>query len=103
VYHYFAAQFSFMTVYVSEARAQIQRLVSVVKMATVHEACTTKEHRSVMHFLCKKGVNAKDIHKKWFTFMVGSVCRVKRFTTGPRNYLNNVRKSQMMKRRYGNG
>jgi hypothetical protein len=34
--------------------------------------------------------------KKCFLFMVGSVCRVKRFTTGSRNSVKDVRKSQMM-------
>jgi hypothetical protein len=34
--------------------------------------------------------------KKCFPFMVGSVCRVKRFATEPRNPLKDVRKSQMM-------
>jgi hypothetical protein len=37
--------------------------------------------------------------KKCFLFTVGSVCRVKRFTTGSRNSLKDVPKSQMMKRR----
>jgi hypothetical protein len=34
--------------------------------------------------------------KKCFLFKVGSVCHVKRFTTGSRNSLKDVRKSQMM-------
>jgi hypothetical protein len=34
--------------------------------------------------------------KKCFLFMVGSVCRVKRFTVGSRNSLKDLRKSQMM-------
>jgi hypothetical protein len=34
--------------------------------------------------------------KKRFLFTVGSVYRVKRFTTRPRNCLNDVRKSQMI-------
>jgi hypothetical protein len=34
--------------------------------------------------------------KKCYLFMVGSVCRVKRFITGSRNYLMDIRKSQMM-------
>jgi hypothetical protein len=34
--------------------------------------------------------------KRYFLFMVGSVCRVKRFTTGSRNSLKDIRKSQMM-------
>jgi hypothetical protein len=34
--------------------------------------------------------------KKCFLFTVGSVCRIKCFTTGSRNSLKNVRKLQMM-------
>jgi hypothetical protein len=34
--------------------------------------------------------------KKCFLFTVGSVCRVKQFTTGMGNSLKDVRKSQMM-------
>jgi hypothetical protein len=34
--------------------------------------------------------------KKYFLFAEGSVCRVKRFTTGSRNSVKEVRKSQMM-------
>jgi hypothetical protein len=33
-------------------------------------------------FLCAKGLSAKDIRKKCFLFIVGSVCQIKRFTTG---------------------
>jgi hypothetical protein len=40
-------------------------------------------------FLCPKDSMRKIFIKKFFLFMVGSVCRVERFTTGPR-------KSQMM-------
>jgi hypothetical protein len=40
----------------------VQRLVSVVNMATVLE-CPTKEQRSVVRFLWAKGLNANDIHK----------------------------------------
>jgi wyosine [tRNA(Phe)-imidazoG37] synthetase (radical SAM superfamily) len=72
-----------MTVLVVEAHAHIQRLVSVVKMATVLEVCTTEEQRSVVRFLLVKGVNAEDIHKnKCFLFTVGRVRCVKCFTTG---------------------
>jgi hypothetical protein len=35
-------------------------------MVTVLEGCTTKEQRSVVHFLWAKGLNAKDIHKEMF-------------------------------------
>jgi hypothetical protein len=34
--------------------------------------------------------------KKCFLFMMGSVCRVKRLTTGPRHTRKDVRKTQMM-------
>jgi hypothetical protein len=45
--------------------AYVQRLVSVVKMVTMLEEFTMKEQRSVMRFLWAKGLNAKDIHKKY--------------------------------------
>jgi hypothetical protein len=44
----------------------IQRLVSVVKMMTVLEECSTEEQRSVVGFLWAKGLKAKDIHKEIF-------------------------------------
>jgi hypothetical protein len=40
----------------------VQKLVSVVKMATVLEN-TTEEQHSVVRFLLAKGLNAKDINK----------------------------------------
>jgi hypothetical protein len=85
-----------MTVYVADARARVQRLVAVAKMATVFDGYTTEERRSVVRFLWAKGLNTKVIHKDIFLFTVGSVCRVKRFTTGSRNSLKDTRKSQMM-------
>jgi hypothetical protein len=38
-----------MKVWIADAHAHVQRLVSVVKMATVLDR-TTEEQRSVMHF-----------------------------------------------------
>jgi hypothetical protein len=58
-------------------------------MTTVLEECTTEEQRSVVRFFWEKGLNAKDIHEEMFT--VGNGCRVKRFTTGWRNSLKDVR------------
>jgi hypothetical protein len=55
-----------MTVYVAEAHALVQRIVSVVKMATVLEECITEEQRSVVRLLWAKGLSAKDIHKEMF-------------------------------------
>jgi hypothetical protein len=59
-----------MRVYVADAHAHVQRLVSVVKIATVLEECTTGEQRSVVRFLWAKGLNAKDIHKEMFPVYV---------------------------------
>jgi hypothetical protein len=50
----------------TDERAHVQRLVSVVKMATVLEEFTTEEQRSIVKFLWAKGLNAKDIHKEIF-------------------------------------
>jgi hypothetical protein len=47
-----------MTVQVADAHAHVQRIVSVVKMATVLEECTTEEPCSVVRFLWAKGLNA---------------------------------------------
>jgi hypothetical protein len=51
---------------VADTHAHVQRLVSVVKMATVFEKCTTEDQPSVLRFLWAKGLNAKDIHKEKF-------------------------------------
>jgi hypothetical protein len=61
-----------MTVEVADSHVHLQRLVSVVKMATVLEECSSEEQRSVLLFLCAKGLNVKDIHKE--IFCVYSVC-----------------------------
>jgi hypothetical protein len=50
-------------------------------MVTLLEAYTTKEQGSVVRFLWAKGLNAKIFIKKCFLFTVGSVCRIKQFTT----------------------
>jgi hypothetical protein len=57
-----------MIVLVADTHVHVQRLVSVVKMATVLEECTTKEQPSVVlfFFLWAKGLRAKDIHKGMF-------------------------------------
>jgi hypothetical protein len=59
-----------------------------MKIATILEECNTEKHRCIVRFLWAKGLNAKDIHKEMFT--AGSVCRVKRFTTGSRNSLKDI-------------
>jgi hypothetical protein len=55
-----------MTVLVADAHVHVQTLVSVVKMATVLEDCTTEDRRSTVRFLWTKGLNKKVIHKEMF-------------------------------------
>jgi hypothetical protein len=58
-------------------------------MATVLEECNTEEQRSVVRFFYGQKDSVRRIFiKKCFLFTVGSVCRVKRFTTGSRNVAN---------------
>jgi hypothetical protein len=72
-------------------------LVTLNKMATVLEECTTEEQRSLVRFLWgKKDAMQRIFLKKYFLCTVGNVCRVKRLTTGSRNFLKDVRKTQMM-------
>jgi hypothetical protein len=48
-------------------------------------------------FVCgQKDSMQRVLIKKYFLFTVGSVCRVKLFTTGSTNFLKDVRKSQMV-------
>jgi hypothetical protein len=74
----------------------VQGLISIVKMATVLEDFTTEEQCSVALLLWAKGLNAKDIHKKKFLFVVGSVCCRKRFTTGSIYFVKDIQELQMM-------
>jgi hypothetical protein len=50
---------------------RIQRLISVVKIATVLEICTAEEQRYVVLFFWAKGLNAKNIHKECFSIYGG--------------------------------
>jgi hypothetical protein len=52
---------------VADAQAHVQRLVSVVKMATVLEGILPKSSVLLcVFFLLAKRLNAKDIHKEMF-------------------------------------
>jgi hypothetical protein len=83
------------TVQLADADAHVQILASVVKMATVLEVCTTEKQRSLVLFFCgQKNSIQRILIKKCFLFTVGSVYRVKRFTTGSRNSLKDVPVSQ---------
>jgi hypothetical protein len=59
---------------VTDAHAHIQRLLSVVKMATVLEVYTTEEHHYVVHILWAKDSMQRIFIKKCSLFTVGSVC-----------------------------
>jgi hypothetical protein len=48
-----------MTAYVADVHARVQRLVSIVKMATVLEDCTTEEQRSVVCFFVGERTQCK--------------------------------------------
>jgi hypothetical protein len=48
-----------MTVEVADVHAHVQRLVSVVKMATVLEKCATEEQRSVVRFFVGERIQYK--------------------------------------------
>jgi hypothetical protein len=67
-------------------------------MATVLEDYPTEEQRSVgRFFFCGQKDSMQRIFvKKCFQITVGSVCRVKRLTTGSRYSLKDVHKSQVM-------
>jgi hypothetical protein len=60
-------------------------LVSVVKMATIFEEYTTEEQHYVV-LSCRQNDSLQRVFiKVCFLFTVGSVCRIKLFTTEPRN------------------
>jgi hypothetical protein len=85
-----------MTRQVADADAHVKRLVSVVKMATMLEGIVPKTSVLLCIFRGQKDSIQRISIMKCFLFMVGSVCRIKRLTTGSRNSLKVGRKSQMM-------
>jgi hypothetical protein len=60
-------------------------------MATVLKECVTEEQRSVVG---TKGHNEKDVHKKYFSFLMGRVSRL---------VANIFLMTKMLKRRCGSG
>jgi hypothetical protein len=65
-------------------------------MATVIEDLLLKSS-FLLCVICGKNDSTQNIFvKKYFLFIVGSICLVKRLTTVSRNSLKDVRKSQMM-------
>jgi hypothetical protein len=59
-----------MTVKVSDAHTHVQRLVSIVKMATVLEECTTKEQSSIVRVCGQKDSVQRITIKNCILFMV---------------------------------
>jgi hypothetical protein len=66
-----------MTVLVADGHAHVQRLISVVEMATVLEGCTTEEQRSIVRFLSAKGLTAKNVHTEMFSVRGGKCLSLK--------------------------
>jgi hypothetical protein len=64
----------------------VQKLVSVVKMATVLEGCTTEDQRSVARICGQKDSTQGIFIKKCFLFIAGSVCHVKQFSLGGKSF-----------------
>jgi hypothetical protein len=71
-----------MTVQLTDAYKYVQRMVSVVKMATMLEECSTKEQRYVVRFCGRKDSMQRIFIMKCSLFVMGRVCLVKRFRTG---------------------
>jgi hypothetical protein len=74
----------------------VQRLVSVAKWRPYLRSFFRRAAFYSTFFCGQKDSIQKTFIKKCFLFTVGSVCRVKRFTTGSRNSLKDVRKSHMI-------
>jgi hypothetical protein len=81
-----------LRVYIAEAHEHVQKLVSVVKMATMLEEHNTKEQNSLVIFLWVKGLNAKDIHKEMFPVHDGS-----------RNFIKEIESSRWCSTKGGSG
>jgi hypothetical protein len=77
-----------------DTHGHVQRLVSVVIMATVLQEYTTAEQCSVVHFSGQmdSGYSYRNVScLRWEVF-----CNIKQFRNGLRNSLKDVHKSQMM-------
>jgi hypothetical protein len=85
-----------MKVWIEDVHAYVYSLVSVVKMETVLEECTIEEQLSIVSFYGRKNSVQRLLIKKCFLYLMGSLCRLKRFTTGSGISLKDVRKSQII-------
>jgi hypothetical protein len=84
-----------MTVLVADAHEHTESLVSVVKMATAPDVYY---RRATFYcaFYGQRDSMQRILINKCFPFAVGSVRRVKSFTSELRNSLKDFRKSRMM-------
>jgi hypothetical protein len=71
-----------MTVEIAEPHAHVQRLVSVVKMAIVLEGIIPKNSVPLCVFYGQNDSMQRIFTKKYFLFMLGSVCNIKQFILG---------------------
>jgi hypothetical protein len=69
---------------------KVQVADALIQMATVLEECNTEEQRYVVCLYGQRDSMQRIFIKKCFPFMVGSVCRVKRFRTLSINSLKDV-------------
>jgi hypothetical protein len=85
---------------VADAHTYVQRLVLVVKMATLLEEYTTEMEHPVVCSLWTKKLNAKDIHKEMFP-VYGGKCLSRKAV---HSWVANVsRMTKKLKRRCGSG
>jgi lipid-A-disaccharide synthase-like uncharacterized protein len=103
MYHEVAAEANFMTVYIADEHAHVQRLVLVFYMATVLEECILKSSVLLFVFLWQKDPMQRIVIKKCFLFTVGNVCHVKRFTTGSSNVADFSLMTKRLKQRCRSG
>jgi hypothetical protein len=92
-----------MTVWVADVHAHVQRLDSVVEMATMLEEYTTEDQNSVVRFLWAKGLNTKDIHKEIFTVYHGKCLLhkdvhkcIKKFSQGRSKVIDDARPGHLV-------
>jgi hypothetical protein len=85
-----------MTVWVADAHAHVQRLVSAVRIATVFE-CITEEQRSVVRLLWAKGLIEKGIHKEIFPVYIGKCLSCKAVPPGWQNFADEEVETEMRK------
>jgi hypothetical protein len=83
--------------------AHVQKLASVVKMATLIEEYITEEQCSLVRFLWAELLNEKNIHKEMFPVYCGKCLSRKQLTSRSRNAANISILTKKLNRRCGSG